>query len=283
MLFPLYDLNPHHRLPWLTLVIIGVNVAVTGWMSTLPDVEQGKLALSYGFVPARLSQLDSGKPVFAQLVTVDPFTGQKRQHGVLQLSTIKADVYATFLTTMFLHGGWIHLLTNMWMLWIFGNNIEDRLGHFMYVAFYLTGGLVATLCYWFSDPNSGLPVVGASGAVAAVLGGYAVTFPSAKVRTLIFFVIITIIDLPALVVLGVWFVLQIFSGVMGLWGVVLEPVAFWAHIGGFVAGMFLMPLLSIGASPPGTDWRKESDDMFQFDDPRLTESRRAAEQKVAEH
>jgi membrane associated rhomboid family serine protease len=278
MLFPLYDLNPHRRFPWLTLLIIGINVAVTAWMSTLPDVEQAELVIRYGFVPARLTQLDRGQPVVAPLITVDPFTGQQKRHPNVKLSTASADVYPTFLTTMFMHGGWIHLLTNMWMLWVFGNNIEDRLGHFMYLAFYMTGGLVATLCYWFSDPNSGMPVVGASGAVAAVLGGYAITFPTAKVRTLIFLVIITILDLPALLVLGIWFALQLFSGVMGLWGVVLEPVAFWAHIGGFVAGMFLMPLLSIGASPPGTDWRKESDDMFRFDDPRFTENKRAVEQ-----
>ncbi len=268
MLFPLYDLNPHRRFPWLTLLIIAINVGVTAWMSTLPDREQAELALRYGFVPARLSQLDSGKPVKAELITLDAFTGQRRQHGVLQLSTSKSDVYPTLLTTMFLHGGWIHLLTNMWMLWIFGNNIEDRLGHLIYVAFYMMGGLVATTCFWVSDPSGTIPVVGASGAVAAVLGGYAITFPAAKVRTLIFIVIITIIDLPALLVLGIWFALQLVSGVMGLWGVVLEPVAFWAHIGGFVAGIVLMPLLSIGASPPGADWRKESDEMFRFDDPR---------------
>ena len=122
-------------------------------------------------------------------------------------------------------------------------------------------------------PVASMPVVGASGAVAAVLGGYAITYPTAKVRTLIFFFLIMIVDLPALLLLGIWFVLQVASGVMGLmaWTSRLEPVAFWAHIGGFVAGMVLMPLLSLGASPPGTDWRKESDDMFRFDDPRWTE------------
>jgi membrane associated rhomboid family serine protease len=129
--------------------------------------------------------------------------------------------------------------------------------------------MLATITFWFSDSQGLIPAVGASGAVAAVLGGYAVTYPSAKVRTLIFFVIITIVDLPALVVLGIWFAMQVFSGMMGLWGVVLEPVAFWAHIGGFVAGIVLMPVLSLGASPPGTDWRKETEDMFRFDDPRL--------------
>jgi membrane associated rhomboid family serine protease len=112
------------------------------------------------------------------------------------------------------------------------------------------------------------PVIGASGAVAAVLGAYAITFPTAKVRTLIFFLLIAIVDLPALLLLGIWFVLQIISGVMGIWGVPLEPVAFWAHIGGFVAGMILMPVFTLGASPPGTNWRKEAEEMFRFEDPR---------------
>ena len=268
MLFPLYDLNPHRRFPWLTLAIIAINVAVTGWMSTLSQRDQAELALRYRFIPQRLSQMGKVQAIEAPLLAADPLTGQPKQFGKLLLSTAPSDVYPTFLTTMFLHGGWLHLITNMWMLWIFGNNIEDRLGHLIFVAFYLLGGLLATICYWASDPNGLLPVVGASGAVAAVLGGYAVTYPTAKVRTLIFLVIITIIDLPALVVLGIWFALQVFSGVLGLWGVVLEPVAFWAHVGGFVAGIVLMPLLSLGASPPGTDWRKESDEMFRFDDPR---------------
>jgi membrane associated rhomboid family serine protease len=158
---------------------------------------------------------------------------------------------------------------NMWMLWIFGNNIEDRLGHLQYLAFYLLGGVVATLVFWATAPNATMPVVGASGAVAAVLGAYAITFPTAKVRTLVFFLLIFIVDIPALVLLGVWFLLQVFSGVMGLWGVAMEPVAFWSHIGGFVAGMILMPLFSLGASPPGTDWRKETDELFQYQDRRF--------------
>jgi membrane associated rhomboid family serine protease len=268
MLFPLYDLNPHRRFPWLTLAIIAANVAATVGMTSLGERDRAELAVRYGFIPQRLSQMGKVKAIEAPLLATDPLTGQPKQFGKLQLSTSPSDVYLTFLTAMFLHGGWLHLVSNMWMLWIFGNNIEDRLGHLIYVAFYLLGGMLATTCYWFSDPNGVIPVVGASGAVAAVLGAYAITFPSTKVRTLIFFVIITIIDLPALVVLGIWFALQVFSGVMGLWGVVLEPVAFWAHIGGFVAGIVLMPLLSLGASPPDTDWRKETDELFRFDDPR---------------
>jgi len=269
MLFPLYDLNPHRRFPWFTLLIIAINFAITGWTSTLSEMDQGKLVLQYGFMPARFSQVDRGKPIAVPMIVLDQIAGKPKKVGELLLSTSPSEVYRTFITTMFMHGGWIHMLTNMWMLWIFGNNIEDRLGHLMFVAFYVVGGLLATVCFWISDPNGVIPVVGASGAVAAVLGGYAITYPAAKVRTLIFFVIITIVDLPALVVLGIWFALQLASGVIGMWGVLLEPVAFWSHIGGFIAGIALMPLLSIGASPPGTDWRKESEEMFRFDDPRM--------------
>ena len=187
----------------------------------------------------------------------------------MHLTAEPGEVYLTFLTTMFLHGGWGHLLMNMWMLWIFGNNIEDRLGHLMYIVFYLLGGVLATLVFWASDPEGFMPVIGASGAVAAVLGAYAVTFPTAKVRTFVFLIMFTIIDLPALVVLGLWFALQLVSGLIGMWGVALEPVAFWSHIGGFVAGMILMPLFTLGASPPGKDWRKEAEQMFSYEDPRF--------------
>jgi membrane associated rhomboid family serine protease len=269
MLFPLYDLNPHRRFPLVTLLIIAANAAVMLWMWPLRDIEQSKVAMRYGFVPARLSHMDRGREIIAPIRAIDERTGQIVTIDTVPLSTKSSSVYLTFLTTMFLHGGWGHLLMNMWMLWVFGNNIEDRLGHLVYLIFYLFGGIVATLAFWVSNPEALTPVVGASGAVAAVLGGYAVTFPTAKVRTLVFFLLIVIVDMPALVLLGIWFVLQVVSGLMGLWGVVLEPVAFWAHIGGFVAGMILMPLFSLGASPPGKDWRKETDEMFNFDDPRF--------------
>lgn len=268
MLFPLYDLNPHNRVPWLTLIIIAANIAVTAWTSSLSEPDANLVALHYGFVPERLTQVGSGQPVQAGMFQQLPGRDRLVLVKHVQLSTAPAAVYPTFLTTMFLHGGWGHLIMNMWMLWVFGNNIEDRLGHFVYICFYLVGGVIATVCHWVVDPHSTVPVVGASGAVAAVLGGYAVTYPTAKVRTLVFFFLITIIDLPAMVLLGIWFVLQLGSGLIFLQGVPMEPVAFWAHIGGFVAGMVLMPLLSLGAAPPGTDWRKELDELFRFDDPR---------------
>jgi membrane associated rhomboid family serine protease len=268
MLFPLFDLLPHRRLPLATMLIIAINVGVTAWMWSQPAARQNQIAMQYGFVPARLTHVGNGQPVVAQVQGVDWF-GRKVLLPVAPLSTDPVDVYPTFLTTMFLHGGWVHLLMNMWMLWVFGNNIEDRLGHLVYLAFYLAGGVIATLVFWASAPGALTPVIGASGAVAAVLGGYAVTFPTAKIRTLLFlFVFITIVDMPALVWLGIWFITQLYSGLMGIWGMPMAPVAFWAHIGGFVAGMILLPLLSLGASPPGKDWHQEIDDMFRFDDPR---------------
>lgn len=267
MLFPLYVLNPRLSFPLLTLLIIAMNVGVTAWTSTLPELDQSIIAVDYGFVPARLTHLGKRQVITVPVQSVN-FFGMPGLQRVKTVSTNPRDVYTTFLTTLFIHGSWAHILMNMWMLWLFGPNIEDRLGHLVFLMFYMLGGVVATLTFWLSDPYGRMPVIGASGAVAAVLGAYAVTFPTTKVRTLIFFILITIIDLPALFLLGIWFLLQVTSGMLGLWGIALEPVAFWAHIGGFVAGMILMPLLSFGASPPGSDWRKESDELFRFDDPR---------------
>jgi membrane associated rhomboid family serine protease len=153
------------------------------------------------------------------------------------------------------------------MLWIFGNNVEDRLGRFMFVCYYLLGGMVGTVCQWAIDPMSTIPVIGASGAVATVLGGYAITYPKALVKTLVFFGLILILDLPALLVLGIWFVVQTLQG-LGILPSMGPPVAFWAHIGGFLAGIALMPIMGLGAAPPGTNWHQETDELFRFDDPR---------------
>jgi membrane associated rhomboid family serine protease len=269
MLFPLYVLNPRLRFPIVTLLIIAANFLVMSWLSQVREIDQNKIAAEYGFVPARLTLLGSGKLVNVPVQTLH-FFGMPGPQLVMRVSTDGRDVYRSFFSMMFLHGGWMHLLMNMWMLWLFGPNIEDRLGHLVFPMFYALGGILAMLAFWASDPGGQMPVIGASGAVAAVLGAYAVTFPTAKVRTLIFFIFILIFDLPALVLLGIWFMLQVISGMLGLWGFAMEPVAFWAHVGGFVAGMILMPLLSFGASPPGADWRKETDDLFQFEDPRWT-------------
>ena len=149
----------------------------------------------------------------------------------------------------------MHLLTNMWFLWIFGNNVEDRLGHLVYAVFYVLGGLFAVMLHWVMLPDSEMPVVGASGAVAAVLGAYAITFPTARVRAL---VLIFLADVPAFVFLGIWFLIQLWQGLQGM----QEGVAWWAHVGGFAAGLILMPLLSLGSSASDQDWRRELEEAF---------------------
>ncbi len=262
-MFPLYDLNPHRRFPWMTIAIIVANVAVMLWVTSLGAERAESVAYHYGFVPKRVSEVGNNQPLVVQVPALNRH-GQPVQKQII-LTTAPQDVYPTFFTMMFLHGGWIHLGMNMWMLWIFGNNIEDRLGPLMYLLYYLVGGLVGTVSHWAIDPMSTKAVIGASGAVATVLGGYAVTYPKAKVLTL---VIVVIVPLPALLVLGAWFAMQMVAGLHMLRGVADVPVAFWAHIGGFVAGIVLLPLFTLGTSPPESDWRTEADELFRFDDPR---------------
>lgn len=260
MLFPLFDRNPHSRWPVLTAVVIALNV-VCFWRSIESGAEDFvDVVYEHGFVPQRLTELDQPQPISVQVET----PGQPPR--MKQLSTDAADVYPTLLSMMFLHGGWLHLISNMWMLWVFGDNIEDRLGRGVFVFFYLVGGLIAVLAQWAADPTSTQPVIGASGAVAAVLGAYAVTFPTAKVKTLIFIGFPLLLDLPSVLVLGVWLLVNLI-GVIQAVDPMAGPevqVAYWAHIGGFVSGVVLMPLLTIGAQPPDEDWRSESREMFEF-------------------
>jgi membrane associated rhomboid family serine protease len=268
MLFPLYDENPHKRFPLVTLLLIVVNVLVMVQLSRLslrPGGQERALAINfeYGFIPARFTKVDQAGPlVIRQEVQVN-----RQQVQVLEarVSTRPADVYPTILSMMFLHGGWLHLISNMWMLWIFGNNVEDRLGSVVYACYYFLGGIVAVLVHWMTDPSSTMPVIGASGAVAAVLGGYAMTFPWAKVRSLILIPFPIFLDLPALAVLGIWFVLQLISGIGALGAAVgQQNVAFWAHIGGFLAGVVMIPFLGLGRPPSDADWRAENRDLFDY-------------------
>ena len=150
-----------------------------------------------------------------------------------------------FLTSMFLHGGWLHLIGNMWYLWIFGDNIEDRLGHLTYLIFYLLCGFGAGIVHTILNYDVTVPSIGASGAIAGVLGAYAVSYPFAKVATLVpIFFFLTVIDIPAILVLGFWFVLQFLYGATSLAAVTPNTggVAWWAHVGGFIVGMILVGL-----------------------------------------
>jgi membrane associated rhomboid family serine protease len=247
MIFPFRDDVPAHRTPLVTYAIIIINVVVLVWLSRLPPLEQTEVACRRGFIPVRLAQL-AQQQAFQLQVPVPAARGLPPRVLVVNLPPDRGAIYSSLITTMFLHGGWIHMIGNMWFLWIFGDNVEDRLGHFGYAVLYLAGGVLASLCHWFMQPGSTVPVIGASGAVAAVLGAYTITWPFARVHSLVFLVIFfTVIELPALVVLGFWFIEQLLAARAIEHRLATEGVAWWAHVGGFLAGMALMQVLSFGA------------------------------------
>jgi membrane associated rhomboid family serine protease len=264
-MFPLKDENPTRTIPWVTVALVAVNLLVMVWLAMQAPPRQQLEVVRHGFIPARVAQLNDPRLIVD--VPLAPTRGPAAVHlpagfpqgqPAVRMTAEPVQFFSTILTCMFLHGGWLHVLGNMWFLWIFGNNVEDRLGHLLYVVFYLVGGMLATSCHWAYDPTSTVPVIGASGAVATVLGAYAVTWPAAKVRTLIILGFITIVDIPAVVWLGLWLIGQFvdaaFQADLG--------VAVWAHIGGFVAGALMMPILTFGAPPPGTDWHEENRRLF---------------------
>ncbi len=218
-MIPLRDLNPSRGRPLVTIVLIAVNAVLFLYELTLGDHLQGFLAQS-AFVPARLF---SDAP------------GGGWGYGV-----------PSALLSMFLHGGWMHFLGNMLFLWIFGDNVEDRLGHARFLFFYLGCGYVATFAHAIADANSQMPAIGASGAIAGVLGAYVFLFPKARVVTLVFLgFFYTTAEIPAVVYLGIWFLMQAFSGVASLGAGTAGQggVAWFAHIGGFIAGPLLLWVL----------------------------------------
>lgn len=220
-MIPIKDRNPTHRFPIFTILIILVNIVVFLYEISLDGKGLESFFLTYGVVPFSLME------AFGQ--------------GLL-------DPMAVFplLSSMFLHGGIFHLGGNMLYLWVFGDNIEDKLGHGRFLAFYLLCGLAATLLHIVIDPTSTVPTVGASGAISGVLGAYLLMFPKARVVTVIpIFFFLQVAELPALIVLGFWFVIQFFNGIasLGYETAGMGGVAWWAHIGGFIAGLlFVIPL-----------------------------------------
>jgi membrane associated rhomboid family serine protease len=243
---PIRDINPTSRTAWVTLVLMVANVAVfLLWEPTFAGQnEQQEFFFCNAQIPFELthqtSLADGGAE--ARAAIQETFgAGEGAAAGLQdfldQRCPDKSWLTSTFVS-MFLHAGWLHLAGNMLFLWIFGNNVEDRLGRVMFVAFYVLGGLAATGLQVALDPNSAVPSVGASGAIAAILGAYLVLFPRARIHTLVIFFFITFLELPAIFVLVGWFVLQLFSGV-GEMGRELGGggVAYWAHVGGFAFGL----------------------------------------------
>jgi len=230
MFLPLRDNNPTIHFPVVTVGLIVVNVLVFIYELSLgPDVNA--FIASYGTVPYEITHNTDLNGLSRGVSTV-------HQHGppIIQL---------TLITSMFLHGGFLHIFGNMLFLWIFGNNIEDILGSWHFLFFYFACGLIAALTYIITQPQSTVPTVGASGAVAGVLGAYAVSFPRARVHTLVFiFLFIRVIELPAAFLLVFWFLIQSFSGLASLTGGGAHGgVAWFAHIGGFLAGALYMMFL----------------------------------------
>ena len=213
-MLPLRDEIPSRRIPYVNYIFIAINVLVFIWQFQVGQSDP-RLVYQFALIPAQIT------------------TG------------ITLPAFLHIFTSMFMHGGLAHIGGNMLYLWIFGDNIEDAMGHGRYLLFYLLGGFIASAAHIISSPFSQIPTVGASGAIAAVLGAYLILYPKARVLTLVtfgFFIRLTMV--PAVIVLGLWFILQLFQGVLTAGGPDMGGVAFWAHIGGFVAGLFLARLFA---------------------------------------
>ncbi len=240
MFFPLYDDNSDRQItPWVTYILVALNVFV------FVVIQQGganqDIVLEYGQVP---EEIITGSDVAVSSVTVeDPITGEKVETETGPKRT-PIPVYLTLLTSMFLHGSWLHLFGNMLFLWIFGDNVEDKLGHFRYTIFYLLAGLGGSFAHigltvW-AGQNTLVPCIGASGAISGVLAAYAFLHPKKNVVVLIVRFLTT---MPAWIVIGVWFAFQLINSIVAFQRSGSGGVAYGAHVGGFVAGVVLLFLL----------------------------------------
>lgn len=217
-MIPLHDSTRSRTFPIINLVLIIINFIVFFQEISLPRQGLNQLTLTYGLIPARVT---AGLASGASLLTLA----------------------IPFITAMFLHGNWLHIIGNMLYLWIFGDNVEDRVGHIPYLFFYLLVGIAGSITHILSNPASQVPIIGASGAIAGILGAYFISYPKAKVLTLLpLFFFITLVEIPAVWFLLFWFVMQLFSGFAT--SVAADSVAWWAHIGGFVVGALLINMFA---------------------------------------
>ena len=221
-MFPIKDDQPRYSTPYINTFLIVLNILIFFYQWTLGPRAGEAFIKIYGEVPSHLLAFLSGSPRYSL-----------------------ADVVVPLFTSMFLHGGWMHVLGNMWWLFIFGDNVEDYLGHFLYLVLYLVSGVAAALLHTLFNIGSITPTVGASGAIAGVMGAYFILYPRARVLTLVPFFFVFFLWLPAWVVLGFWFIAQFLSGAASSITTAASQaggIAFWAHVGGFLAGMFLVKL-----------------------------------------
>jgi len=225
-MIPLRDDNPSSTRPFVTYLIIAVCVAAFLYMRSLGSESQiERFVFRYGAIPGEVTGR-SGAAV--------------------------TEEYPTLITSMFLHGGWLHLGGNMLYLWIFGDNVEDRMGHVGFLIFYIITGIAAVMSHILLEPNSSVPLIGASGAIAGVLGAYLVLFPRHRILSLIPFGLFSrFVHVPAIYFLPIWFVLQLISGLVSIAAGQAQGIAWWAHVGGFVAGMVLVFVFARRPRPVG--------------------------------
>ena len=232
-MIPIRDENPRLHPPIATVAIITLNVLSWALLQGFgTETALTRSICQYGLVPGDL------------LGTAPAGSEFGMEHGMVCVLDGRSN-WTTIVSSMFMHGGWLHLIGNMWFLWIFGDNVEDAMGHVRFVVFYLLCGLAAASAQMFADTSSIVPMIGASGAIGGVMGGYALLYPRAHVHMFIFLgFYMTTLAVPAIYMLGYWFVLQVLSGLPGLGGGGIGGVAVWAHVGGFSAGLALVHLFS---------------------------------------
>ncbi|HKY56384.1 MAG TPA: rhomboid family intramembrane serine protease [Anaerolineales bacterium] len=209
-MIPLYDTIRSRQFPFINWLLILANAAVFWYELQLGEGALQNFIFTWGLIPE-------------------------------QLIAHPQDQWLTIFTSMFLHGGWFHLLSNMWVLYIFGDNIEDRVGSPRYLIFYLLGGIAAAFLQIYVMQGSSVPMIGASGAIAGVLGAYLVSFPGSRIASLVpILFIFTIVEIPAIIFLIFWFVSQLYSGLFTMQGGAASGIAWWAHIGGFIFGLIMV-------------------------------------------
>lgn len=240
-MFPISDDSRLRRTrPFINITLIGLCAAVFIYELVIGAVGRFVFFYQFGVIPAELTQ-----GIEYDLI--------RTSQGTFNIAS-PAPNWATVFTSMFVHGDWMHFASNMLFLWVFGDNIEDRLGHFKYLLFYLAAGVAAVALQVLANTRSELPTIGASGAIAGVLGGYLIFFPFNRIKTVVFFFFINIVRIPAMLLLGFWFLLQFVGGVGSLGpSAQAGGVAYWAHVGGFIFGMaiaFIHRLVSRRPPPP---------------------------------
>lgn len=224
-MFPLYDTVRTQKFPLVNLLLIGLNAFAFLYEIRMDPAELQAFIFANGLIPAQL------------------------------LGNL-SDEWIKIYSSMFLHGGWFHIINNMWVLFIFGDNVEGRMGGFRYLLFYLLSGTAAGLLQAYILPGSAVPMIGASGAVAGVLGAYLILFPRSRIASLVpILFIFTLIEVPAFLFLLFWFFSQLFSGWLALQGGSASGIAWWAHIGGFIFGLIMVSFFTIRQRTVYTTWQ----------------------------